>query len=61
VSSIAIHFIGQEGIASGSFLQTSVVCLVHSKVLFGGQVELWIKTGNSLLTDLVAKQCQSAL
>jgi AP-4 complex subunit epsilon-1 len=57
----AIQIIGQEGIASGSFLQTSVVCLVHSKVLFGGQVELWIKTGNSLLTDLVAKQCQSAL
>ena len=59
VSDIVFWGVGKEGVAAASFLQTNLLCLVHGKVLSGGQVELWIKTGNSMLTELVTKHCST--
>ena len=40
VSDIVFWGVGKESVAAASFLQTNLLCLVHGKVLSGGQVEL---------------------
>ena len=51
---------GTEAIAAGWVLgKPGAICLIHSK-LVGGQLDLWVRTSSSLLTDCVVAFATSA-
>lgn len=54
-----IQLIKSEGIAAGNFLPDTM-CLVHGKV-GGHQLEFWVRTNSSLLTESIAKLAQLVL
>ena len=48
---------GNEGICSGTLLG-SATCLLHSK-LTGHKLDCWIKSSSQLLSDSIAKHCNT--
>jgi len=54
-----IQVIGNEAIAAGTFLP-AVTCLAHGKMA-GTQLEFWVRTPSSLLTESIAKTAQALL